>query len=180
MLRCSRYDSRFAWDGHDKANGGYIVVTSAGKARAYYIYNRDFFKEYLMNNTKYERASTCSHGYDSLYKKRKDIYQIEFVDSIQMKVGSLFSWIGGIDHGFEQAGIEIAWANDMDPAACKTYRYNFPNTYLIEGDVRDIDTRGSRFFEILRIIDIKRPRIVFFENVQILWNMTAERLSRHL
>ena len=55
------------------------------------------------------------------------------------KVGSLFSGIGGIDLGFEQAGFEVVWANDMDAAACKTYRHNFPNTHLIEGDVRDID-----------------------------------------
>ena len=112
------------------------------------------------------------------------------------KVGSLFSGIGGIDLGFEQAGFEIAWANEIDAAACKTYRHNFPNTHLIEGDVRDIDPfalsdidiliagfpcqpfsimgyrkgfkdpRGNLFFEISRFIDIKRPRIVFLENVQ--------------
>ena len=113
-----------------------------------------------------------------------------------MKVGSLFSGIGGIDLGFEQANFEIAWANDMDASACKTYRHNFPNTHLIEGDVRDIDPRtlpnidvlvagfpcqpfsimgyrrgfkdprGNLFFEISRFIDIKRPRVVFLENVR--------------
>ena len=113
-----------------------------------------------------------------------------------MKVGSLFSGIGGIDLGFEQAGFEIAWANDMDPSACKTYRHNFPNTRLIEGDVREVDPRtlpdidvlvagfpcqpfsimgykrgfkdprGNLFFEISRFIDIKRPRVVFLENVR--------------
>ena len=112
------------------------------------------------------------------------------------KVGSLFSGIGGIDLGFEQAGFEIAWANDMDASACKTYRHNFPNTHLIESDVRDIDPRtlsnidvlvagfpcqpfsimgyrrgfkdprGNLFFEISRFIDIKRPRVVFLENVR--------------
>ena len=112
------------------------------------------------------------------------------------KVGSLFSGIGGIDLGFEQAGFEIAWANDMDASVCKTYRYNFPTTHLIEGDVRDIDPhvlpnidvlvagfpcqpfsimgyrrgfkdpRGNLFFEISRFIDIKRPRVVFLENVR--------------
>ena len=111
------------------------------------------------------------------------------------KVGSLFSGIGGIDLGFEQVGFDIVWANDIDAAACKTYRYNFPNTYLIEGDVRDVDPRtlpdidvlvagfpcqpfsimgyrrgfkdprGNLFFEISRFIDLKRPRVVFLENV---------------
>ncbi len=113
-----------------------------------------------------------------------------------MKIGSLFSGIGGIDLGFEQAGFEIAWANDIDAEACKTYRHNFPKTNLIEGDVRDIDPRmlpdmdvliagfpcqpfsimgyrrgfkdprGNLFFEISRFIDIKRPRVVFLENVR--------------
>ena len=45
---------------------------------------------------------------------------------------SLFSGIGGIDLGFEQARFEVAWANEMDAAACKTYRHNFPNTPLVE------------------------------------------------
>ena len=73
-----------AWDGHDEANGGYIVVTSKGNVLAYHIYNRDFFKEYLMNNTKYERASTSRHGYASLYKENGKTYiklnlQIRFI-----------------------------------------------------------------------------------------------------
>ena len=114
----------------------------------------------------------------------------------KVKVGSLFSGIGGIDLGFAQAGFEIAWANDLDAAACKTYRNNFPNTILIDGDVRNIDPhtlsdidvliagfpcqpfsvmgyrrgfndpRGNLFFEIARFIDEKKPRVVFLENVQ--------------
>lgn len=112
------------------------------------------------------------------------------------RVGSLFSGIGGIDLGFEQAGFEIAWANEIDSEACKTYRHNLPNTCLIEGDVRNVDPsalpvidvlvagfpcqpfsimgyrrgfkdpRGNLFFEISRFIDIMRPRVVFLENVQ--------------
>ena len=114
----------------------------------------------------------------------------------KVKVGSLFSGIGGIDLGFVQAGFEIAWANDIDAAACKTYRNNFPNTILIENDVRNIDpctlsdidvliagfpcqpfsvmgyrrgfndSRGNLFFEIARFIDEKKPRVVLLENVQ--------------
>ena len=48
---------------------------------------------------------------------------------------SLFSGIGGIDLGFEQAGFEAAWANEMDAAACKTYvtfRKYEDGTYLLD------------------------------------------------
>lgn len=116
------------------------------------------------------------------------------------KVGSLFSGIGGIDLGFEQAGFEIAWANEVDADACKTYRYNFLRTHLVEGDVREVDPntlpdievlvagfpcqpfsvmgyrrgfkdpRGNLFFEISRFIDAKRPKVVFLENVRNLMN----------
>lgn len=110
-------------------------------------------------------------------------------------VCSLFSGIGGIDIGFMQAGFDIIWANEMDVAACKTYRYNFPNSNLVEGDIRNIaasdipdfdvltagfpcqpfsiaglqkgfkDRDGNLFFEITRVIDAKRPKVVFLENV---------------
>ena len=113
-----------------------------------------------------------------------------------MKVGSLFAGIGGIDLGFEQAGFHVAWAFEKDAAACKTYRYNFPDACLIEQDIRSVnpdsladidvltagfpcqpfsvmgyqrgfrDPRGNLFFEIARFIDAKTPRIVFLENVQ--------------
>lgn len=49
-----------------------------------------------------------------------------------MKVGSLFAGIGGIDLGFQQAGFDILWANEIDRDACKTYKLNFPETKLFE------------------------------------------------
>lgn len=55
-----------------------------------------------------------------------------------MRVGSLFSGIGGIDIGFEQAGFSIAWAIEKDVAACKTFRANYPNVNLIENDIRNV------------------------------------------
>ena len=112
-----------------------------------------------------------------------------------MKIGSLFAGIGGIDLGFIQAGFEVAWANEIDPDACKTYRHNFPDTKLIEGDIRNLDAtllekvdvltagfpcqsfsvcgnqkgfkdvRGNLFFEIMRIADELQPPIIFLENV---------------
>jgi len=53
-------------------------------------------------------------------------------------VSSLFAGIGGIDKGFEQAGAEVIWANEIDRNACITYRANFNHT-LIEDDIQKLD-----------------------------------------
>ena len=111
------------------------------------------------------------------------------------KIASLFAGIGGICSGFKQAGFNIVWANEIDSAACKTYRYNFRDIHLDEGDIRKIaskdipdfnvlvagfpcqpfsiagrqrgfnDRRGNLFFEISRIVDERRPDVIFLENV---------------
>ena len=112
-----------------------------------------------------------------------------------MKVGSLFSGIGGIDLGFSQAGFEVAWAIENNHSSCETYRANFKDTLLIEKDIRSVDAeklphvdviaagfpcqafsvggkqkgfyddRGNLFFEIARFIKAHNPRFVFLENV---------------
>ena len=117
-----------------------------------------------------------------------------------MKVCSLFAGIGGICLGFQQAGFDIVYANELDAEACKTYRYNFGDSYLVEGDIRDISTdaipefdvltagfpcqpfsiagkqegfrdkRGNLFFEISRVVDEKRPKVILLENVPNLIN----------
>lgn len=107
----------------------------------------------------------------------------------------MFCGIGGIDLAFEKVGHTIVWANDIDKYACMTYRYNFPNTPLVEGDIRTInkltipdfdilvagfpcqpfsvcgkqkgfsDPRGNVFFEIGKVLDVKKPKFIFLENV---------------
>jgi DNA (cytosine-5)-methyltransferase 1 len=108
----------------------------------------------------------------------------------------MFAGIGGICLGFKLAGADILWANDIDPYACQTYRHNFGADYLVENDIRKVnpasipdvdvltagfpcqsfsvmgnqqgfaDPRGTMYFEILRVIDEKRPQIVLLENVE--------------
>lgn len=53
-----------------------------------------------------------------------------------MNIISLFSGAGGLDLGFRNAGFNTVAANEFDPKICPTFRANFPNTTLIEGDIR--------------------------------------------
>ena len=101
-----------------------------------------------------------------------------------MKIVSLFSGIGGLDQGFEQAGFDVVWANDFDKYAVETYKANFDSP-IIHGDINLIpleeipnhdvliggfpcqpfsmmgselgfeDARGTLFFRIAEIIDSK-------------------------
>ena len=113
----------------------------------------------------------------------------------RLRAASMFAGIGGICLGFKQAGFDLVWANEKDHAACCTYRHNFGSEWLCEGDIKAVnaedipdmdvltagfpcqpfsiagkqkgfsDPRGNLFFEIARVIDAKRPKVVFLENV---------------
>ena len=107
-------------------------------------------------------------------------------------VGGLFSGVGGIELGFEKAGFNVLWANEIDKNSCKTYRENFSHK-LIEDDIKNIkgedlksvdvlcggfpcqpfsiagyqkgfdDERGNIFFEIIRLIkELKKKPKVLF------------------
>lgn len=56
-----------------------------------------------------------------------------------MALISLFSGAGGLDLGFHRAGFTTAVANEFDSKICPTFRHNFPDVNLIEGDIRNID-----------------------------------------
>lgn len=53
-------------------------------------------------------------------------------------VASLFAGIGGIDKGFEQAGADIIWANEIDKKAAETYEANFNHRVLLD-DIRNLN-----------------------------------------
>ncbi len=72
------------WNGTDEATGGYIIVRTNGDVVAYHIYNRDAFRGYLLNSTKFESGSSGRHGYGALYVQDGEIriklnLQIRFV-----------------------------------------------------------------------------------------------------
>lgn len=56
-----------------------------------------------------------------------------------MALISLFSGAGGLDLGFHKAGFKTAVANEFDSKICPTFRRNFPDVCLIEGDIRNIN-----------------------------------------
>ena len=110
-------------------------------------------------------------------------------------VAGLFGGVGGIELGFYQAKFDVVWANEIDERAAITYNYNHNHCLLVE-DIHDVkahdipdvdiitggfpcqafsiagyqkgfeDDRGNLFFEILRLVTLKRPRVVFLENVK--------------
>lgn len=53
-----------------------------------------------------------------------------------MKAISLFCGAGGMDVGFEAAGVKVLWANEFNCDAVKTYRANHPDTPVECVDVR--------------------------------------------
>jgi len=57
-----------------------------------------------------------------------------------MNLISLFCGAGGLDLGFHNAGFRTLIANEYDSKICPTYKANFPNTKLIEGDIRHISS----------------------------------------
>ncbi len=106
----------------------------------------------------------------------------------------LFAGIGGIRMGFEEAGGDCVFTSEWDVPAQKTYQANFKE--MPYGDITKIepaeippfdmllagfpcqpfsmaglkkgfeDTRGTLFFDIMRIVEHHKPKVVFLENVR--------------
>ncbi len=58
-----------------------------------------------------------------------------------MKAISLFCGAGGMDVGFEQAGINVLWANEFNLDAANTYRANHSDTRIIHADIKEAKTQ---------------------------------------
>lgn len=55
-----------------------------------------------------------------------------------MKVGSLFSGIGGLDLGLERAGMTVIWQSEIDPYASRVLAKHWPHAPNL-GDITTID-----------------------------------------
>ena len=114
-------------------------------------------------------------------------------------LAGLFSGVGGIELGFKKAGAEVVFSNDIDEKASITFNLNHKNALFVEDLIElpsksipkfDIltggfpcqafsvagyrkgfgDPRGNIFWEIARVIDAKKPSVIFLENVKNLVN----------
>ena len=75
------------WDGRELATGGYIIIKRDGDVLCYHLYNRNFFEDYLLNNTRIDRPSASRHDYGY-------IFNIEGQKYIDLNVQVRFKTIG--------------------------------------------------------------------------------------
>lgn len=127
--------------------------------------------------------------------KTPSLFSMKKTDkTTKFKIIDLFAGIGGIRLGFEEQGCESVFSSEWDESAQKTYQANFDE--IPYGDITKIepeeipsfdillggfpcqpfsqaglkkgfaDTRGTLFFDVARIINYHRPKVVFLENVK--------------
>jgi len=117
-----------------------------------------------------------------------------------LTVGGLFSGVGGIELGFQKAGFELSWSNEIDKAASTTFSRNFQHLHIQE-DVHNLkakalspvdvlvggfpcqafsvagyrkgfdDDRGNLFFQIERLIKEQRRVYGFKPRALLLENV---------
>jgi len=112
-----------------------------------------------------------------------------------LNLAGLFAGVGGIELGFQNAGFKPVFANEIDSRASETYVLNHKHKMLTK-DINELnssempainvltggfpcqafsvagyrkgfkDPRGNVFWEIIRLLDQKKPEVVFLENVK--------------
>ncbi len=120
--------------------------------------------------------------------------------------GSLFAGIGGMDLGFERAGLQCKWQVEIDPYCQKVLAKHWPNvtrwddvkTFPPESGDWNVDIicggfpcqdisfagrgagldgeRSGLFFEVIRVAEQLQPRMLVLENVAALLNRGLDRV----
>jgi DNA (cytosine-5)-methyltransferase 1 len=88
------------------------------------------------------------------------------------RVISSFSGCGGSCLGFKAAGYDVLSAIEFIPEAARTYRTNFPDTFVYEADIRDL--RGE---DILKRFDMRRGDLDVFEGSPPCSDFSIQRIS---
>lgn len=58
--------------------------------------------------------------------------------SKELTAVSLFTGAGGMDVGFERAGIRVVFANELMKEAADTYKANHPNDVMVNDDIYNV------------------------------------------
>lgn len=131
--------------------------------------------------------------YDILTDLIENKFKISNIMS-NYKFIDLFAGIGGIRIPFDEVGAKCVFSSEFDNHAQKTYKYNFGDypygdiTKIDEKDVPNFDillagfpcqpfsnagkkkgfddTRGTLFFDICRIVNYHKPKLILLENVK--------------
>ncbi|MCY4175261.1 MAG: DNA (cytosine-5-)-methyltransferase [Acidimicrobiaceae bacterium] len=56
----------------------------------------------------------------------------------KLRAAEFFAGIGLVRCGLEQAGIEVVWANDIEPVKKSVYAANFDDSHFLLGDIREV------------------------------------------
>ncbi len=156
-------------------------------------------QKYDENNNKVSVVNEPKSVFDTIDKANKfknGIKELKFID--------LFAGIGGIRKGFEDDFTKCVFSSEWDKYAVKTYEANYGErpygdiTKIDEKDIPDHDvllagfpcqpfshigkrkgfaheTQGTLFFDVLRILREKQPKMFLLENVKgLLTNNNGE------
>jgi len=128
-----------------------------------------------------------------------ELKQREYVDSGRIRYFSMFTGVGGFDLPLERFGFKCIGFSEIDKCCSELLKRKWPNvknygdctkinpnelpdfdmlcggfpcqSFSIAGKRRGFqDTRGTMFFEIARILEVKRPKLILLENVKGLLN----------
>jgi DNA (cytosine-5)-methyltransferase 1 len=121
---------------------------------------------------------------------------------------SLFSGAGGMDVGFEMAGVDVIWANECDKDACDTYDANHPGIvhrgyiqdfmdeletlkgvdiifggppcqgFSVAGKMDPTDERSTLIWSFLNAVKRVNPRVFVCENVKALGSLAKWKYVR--
>lgn len=82
-----------------------------------------------------------NHILKKFYNSYRKIKQEERKNSKKPKIIDLFCGAGGFSWGFVKEGYQIELANDIEPCAIETYKYNHPDLNsekILSGDIKEI------------------------------------------